>query len=163
MIVVADTSVILNLCCVGRQELLPALFREVMIPPEVRQEFERAARAYPRFATLTLPAWVREQPPRSVPQSLREISRLDPGETAAIALALELAADAVLIDETDGRQAARRHGLTTIGVLGVLVRARQAGLLSALAPVVDQLERQANFWIRPEVRQEVLRLVGESD
>jgi|SRR5258705_5406935 len=76
------------------------------------------------FAGLSVPKWVQEQAPKSVPESLGRDTRLDPGEMAAIALALELKADAVLIDETDGRQAARRHGLATIGVLGVLVRAR---------------------------------------
>ena len=83
-------------------------------------------------------------------------------KTAAIALALELAADAVLIDETIGREAARQHGLTIIGVLGVLVRARLTGRLPVISPVMDELERKANFWVTPEIRREALRLVGEA-
>ena len=84
MIVVADTSVILNLCCVEQQELLLSLFSDVLIPPEVRMEFERAATVFPRFAGLTVPNWAREQAPRAVPPSLRQVANLDPGETAAI-------------------------------------------------------------------------------
>jgi uncharacterized protein len=163
VIVVADTSVILNLCCVGQHDLLSSMFREVVIPPEVQQEFERAACTYPRFAKLTVPAWIRQQQPQALPQSLLRVPNLDAGETAAIALALELAADAVLIDETIGRQVACQHGLTTIGLLGILIRARQFGLLPAITPVVNDLERKANFWLKPEIRLEALRLVGEAN
>lgn len=68
---------------------------------------------------------------------------------------------AVLIDETAGRRTARQLGLTTIGVAGILVRASQAPLLSAIAPVLKELEQKANFWLAPDIRAEVLRLVGE--
>lgn len=163
MIVVADTSVILNLCCVGQQELLPRLYQEVVIPPEVQWEFERAARTYPRFAGLLLPPWVHTQPALQIPHSLRREPHLDPGEIAAIALALQLSAYAVLIDETEGRQAARRHGLVPIGVLGVLIRARLGGFLAAVRPVICELESKANFWVHAEVRSEALRAVGEAE
>ena len=163
MTVIADTSVILNLCCVQQQELLRALFREVIVPPEVSQEFARAATAYPRFAGLTMPTWIRQQPPRVVPESVRHAERLDAGEIAALALALEITADAVLIDEADGRRVARRLGLTTIGIVGILVRARMTDLLPAITPIFDQLEQKANFWLAPEVRADALRSVGETD
>ena len=57
-------------------------------PSEVRLEFEAAARRYPRFAGLNIPAWVQEQTPHFIPNSLRQVPDLDPGETSAIALAL---------------------------------------------------------------------------
>ena len=128
---------------------------------EVRQEFERAVRSYTRFAGLVLPIWVREQPPRVIPEAVRCAPHLDAGEIAAIALALEIAADAVLMDETEGRRAARQLGLTTIGVAGILVRARAGGLLTAIGPVFEQLEQKANFWLGPQIRAEALRTVGE--
>jgi predicted nucleic acid-binding protein len=161
VIVIADTSVILNLCCVQQHELLQALFSRVLIPPAVRLEFERAAAVYPRFEGATLPAWIQEQAPKTIPESLRRAPHLDAGEIAALALALETAADAVLIDELEGRRAARRLGVTAIGVAGILVRARQSGLLPAIAPLFKQLEEKANFWLAPEIRAEALRLVGE--
>jgi predicted nucleic acid-binding protein len=161
VIVIADTSVILNLCCVQQQELLPALFQQVLIPSAVRLEFERAAGVYPRFTGLTLPTWIREQSPQTIPETLRLALHLDAGEIAAIALALETAADAVLIDETEGRRAARQLGVATIGVAGILVRARKSGLLTAIGPVFDQLEQKANFWLAPEIRAEALRAADE--
>jgi hypothetical protein len=161
VIVIADTSVILNLCCVEQQQLLRSLFREVIIPPEVRQEFERAAQAYPRFSGLRVPDWIAVRPAHLIPVTISQSPHLDMGEIAAIALALELKADAVLIDETDGREAARKHGLVAIGVLGILLRAREAGLVALIGPILDQLENKANFWVRPEVRAAALRMAGE--
>jgi hypothetical protein len=98
-----------------------------------------------------------------IPELIRRAPHLDRGEVAAIALALEIAADAVLLDETAGRRAARQLGLTTIGVAGILVRARLVGLLRAIAPVFDQLEQKANFWLGPEVRAAALQSAGETE
>jgi predicted nucleic acid-binding protein len=58
VIVVADTSVVLNLCCVRQETLLSALFGRVLVPAEVAAEFSRLVRADVRFAGLTLPAWI---------------------------------------------------------------------------------------------------------
>lgn len=111
---------------------------------------------------MTLPVWIREQPPQKIPEAIHHSPHLDAGEIAAIALALETTADAVLIDETEGRRVARQLGLTTIGVAGILVRARLAGLLPSIAPVFEQLEQKANFWLAPEIRAEALRAAGEA-
>lgn len=58
---------------------------------------------------------------------------LDPGETEAIALAVEIGADLLLIDERKGRREAKLLGLRTTGLLGVLLEAKKAGLLSSCA------------------------------
>lgn len=54
----ADTSVFLNLACVGEARLLRELFATVYAPPEVRTEFKRAAQRLPRFGSLSFPDWV---------------------------------------------------------------------------------------------------------
>ena len=90
MIVVADTSVLLNLCCVGQADLLRRLFREVVIPPEVADEFSRLAIEVSRFRGLVLPAWVARQKASSSPPRLQIEEGLDPGERAALALAIEI-------------------------------------------------------------------------
>ena len=81
MIVVADTSVLLNLCRIGQVELLARLFREVAIPLEVAAEFDRLALQVSRFQGLTLPGWVRRQPAATISAALRAAG-LDLGETA---------------------------------------------------------------------------------
>lgn len=94
MIVVADTSVILNLCCVGQAGLLPGLFQQVWIPEEVKAEFERLSRHQPRFQGLLMPGWASIRPASPIPAKLAAMPNLHTGETAALALALESHADA---------------------------------------------------------------------
>ncbi len=162
MIVVADTSVALNLCCVGQGGLLQRLFQEVVVPPAVASEFARLASSIPRFAGLTLPKAIRQQAPLTVPALLRSPAGLDPGETAALALAVEIHADVVLLDERRGREVARQLGLRTVGILGLLLQAKAAGFLPTIRPVLDDLQREAGFWVAESLRQQVLRLAGEA-
>lgn len=161
MIVVADTSVFLNLACVGEARLLRELFATVYAPPEVRTEFERAAQRLPRFGGLSFPDWVLVRSAEAPLPALLAAGPLDPGEREAIRLAAEIKADAVLIDEEAGRRVAVSLGLATLGLLGVLLRAKQAGYLPAIAPVLDALASQARFHLGAELRQMVLRSAGE--
>src|SRR5207244_3804846 len=78
-------------------------------------------------------------PPTDAARVAELRTRLDPGEAEAIVLALELKADALLIDERRGRQVAAQLGLRPIGVLGVLAAAKSRNLIPAVAPLVEQL------------------------
>lgn len=86
---------------------------------------------------------------------------LDPGETAAILVAESLRADLLLIDERMGRKVAYQRGVVVRGTLGVLVQARQSGVLPALRPVLDALVAEG-FRIAPALIREALAHVGES-
>ena len=98
----------------------------------------------------------------TIPEMISRNTELDQGETDALALAFEMHADAVLIDETAGRKAAIELGLIPVGVLGILVRAKRDGQLAAVAPVVDALLTHAQFRAAPELLREVLRMAGEA-
>ena len=161
MIVVADTSVLINLCRVGQGDLFQQLFHEVVIPPEVAGEFLRWAAETSRFAGLVLPIGIRQQSPRLAPPIVRAAKGLDAGEAAALSLAVEIHADAVLIDERRGHEIATQLGLRTIGILGILLRAKSVGQIPAVRPVLDALQRDAGFWLTTSVRTHVLRLAGE--
>ena len=160
MIVVADTSVLLNLCRIGQVNLLAQLFHEVIIPMEVAAEFNRLALQTPRFQGLILPAWIQQRNVSSISGAILA-AKLDAGETAALALALEIRADALLVDERRGHQVAVQLGLKTIGVLGILLQAKTSGLIPQLRPLLDSLEQTAQFWIAPKIRQRILQLAGE--
>ncbi|HVY93171.1 MAG TPA: DUF3368 domain-containing protein, partial [Bryobacteraceae bacterium] len=89
------------------------------------------------------------------------LSSLHRGEAEAIALAVERRAGIVLIDEQEGRQTATRAGLAVTGVLGVLLRAKSRGEISALKPEMTALCDKARFFIAPALESRVLSLAGE--
>lgn len=86
---------------------------------------------------------------------------LDLGEAESIALALEESADLILLDEKEGRRAARRLGLNVIGVLGVLVEAKSKGYISKIKPFMDALRQTAGFFLAEDVYQHVLSIARE--
>ncbi len=102
---------------------------------------------------------------RTVP--LKDPSRADlladlhGGEAEAIALAQELNADLVIIDERLGRAHAKRLGLQLTGVVGVLLRAKKSGLITAIGPLLRQLV-EGGIWLSDGLVQEALRLADES-
>ena len=168
MLVVSDTSPILNLAAVGHVDLLGSLYGVLVIPPAVQGELASLSRRNPRFAAATpLPAFVRVEPLPDTPDAdaiLAELTlRLHPGEAEALALAAALRADLLLVDEIDARRLARQRGVRTQGLLGVLVEAKRRGLLAAVAPLLDQLQANAGFWVGTDLRANVLRSVGETD
>jgi predicted nucleic acid-binding protein len=161
VIVVADTAVLVNLCRVGQGALFKSLFQEVIVPPEVIAEFVRLTMVSPRFKGLTMPEGIREQSPTIISSVVQSSEGLDAGEAAALSLAVEIHADAVLLDERRGYEVALQLGLHSIGVLGILIQAKKAGLIVSVKPVIASLERDAGFWISEGLRKKVLQVVGE--
>jgi predicted nucleic acid-binding protein len=137
MIVVADTSPLNYLILIDQIEILAVLYGRVLIPHAVHEEM-LSPKAPPsvRDWSRNLPHWIEILSP-STAHSL-DIAKLDRGETEAIALAEELRADWLLIDETKGRSEATRRGLQTIGTLGILRDAHREGLLD-LRTSLDRL------------------------
>ena len=61
------------------------------------------------------------------------------------------------------RAAARRVGLEPVGALAVLVLGKRIGRIHAVAPLIDRLQQEINFFVSSRVRQEVLQLAGEEN
>lgn len=142
MIVVADSSPLIVLVNIGHIQILPALFREVFIPPQIASELTDPRRPQGvRDFINGKPLWLRVQAPASIEQ----IPELHEGERAAISLAGELKADLLLIDESSGRSAARARHLQVTGTIGILERAAEQDLLD-LAEVFERI-KQTDFWI----------------
>ncbi|MEQ1853877.1 MAG: DUF3368 domain-containing protein [Chthoniobacteraceae bacterium] len=83
---------------------------------------------------------------------------LGAGEAEAIVLAREIGAALVLMDERMGRAAAMRLGLRVTGLVGVLIEARERGLLADAEAVVEALHQRAGFWLSEELRRMVIGL-----
>ena len=152
MIVISDTSAITSLLQIGRLEILPALYHEVIIPTEVASELKRFH--------ATLPAFIRVLPVTNLVQFKKLQAELDDGEAAAITLMLEGRGDLLLIDERRGRKVAVREGLLVVGVLGVLLEARRRKLIPSLAEAIGQLEKIADFRISPQLKLRALQTAG---
>jgi predicted nucleic acid-binding protein len=149
MIVVADTSPLNYLVLIGAVEVLPGLYGRVLVPQTVAGELQ-AARSPSAVRTFIAqpPAWCEIRPD---PPSNPAVQFLDPGERAAITLALSVDADHILIDEWTGRAEADRHRLHVTGTLGVLADAHLAGLLD-FEQALAQL-RSTNFRLHPDVER----------
>jgi predicted nucleic acid-binding protein len=135
MIVVSDTSPLHYLILIEQDGLLPQLFGQVVAPESVIKELShpKAPQTVQRWAGNP-PTWLEIRNPVSVTAA----NKLGEGETAAIALATELRADVVLIDERDGARFAREQGLFVTGVLGVLQAAAKRDLV-LLSEVLNAL------------------------
>lgn len=158
MIVVSDTSPITYLHQIERFALLSRLYGEVVIPPAVERELKEAAPLHEDLDWSVL----RVVEPKSSGMVASLSASLDLGESEAIVVASEIKADLLLIDEANGREVARRMGIRFTGLLGVLLEAKRRGIVSHLATELSRLQKDTSFRIRPEVRQAVLRLAGES-
>jgi predicted nucleic acid-binding protein len=142
LIVVSDTSAMLNLARIGRLELLPTLYQRVLIPPAVHWELTKSSSdPFPAIDFASLP-WLILKAAENQGQVRKLRIELGPGEADAIVLAI-------------------KAGLTVTGLLGVLVQAKQAGLIVRGKPILDDLIQVARFWIGPDLYSSVLSQLGE--
>jgi predicted nucleic acid-binding protein len=162
MIVVSNTSPVLNLACVGELQVLNALYGRIFVPASVAGEIDRLRRHDPRFANVALPAFVEVVSEIDTARVAALELDLDRGEAEAISLAVDLKADLVLIDERRGRAATRRLGLIPFGLLGILLEARQRNVLRSIKPVLARLQTEAGFWMSDELTRRVLAAAGEN-
>ena len=104
-----------------------------------------------------LPRWVEIQPVHVFPTFSHN---LGVGESAAIALALQIAADFVVLDDKRARTAAVRLGLTIVGSLGLLVRAKRAGLIPEVRPLMNAI-LSSEFFADDRVQRRILAIADE--
>lgn len=161
MIVVSNTSPINNLAKIGQLDLIRQLYSAVIIPNGVYRELTLPEFPVAGANEVQIFDWisVREVSDRSTVDALQ--TELDIGEAEAIALALELNADRVLIDELQGRLVAGRLGLKYIGILGILVEAKSQGIIPLVKPLLDALVDESGFWISRFMYAHILQLADE--
>ena len=151
MIAVSNSSALIALDFLGRlDDLFGSLYGEVWIPPAVAKEVR------PRVLPASLPIRALTQPVG--PRIMR--AALGPGESEALALAIEIAADVVLLDDQTARRLALALGLKISGTIGVLIEAKKRGLIPAVRPLIEMLQRLP-FHMTPALYDEALQLSGE--
>ncbi|MBK6647367.1 MAG: DUF3368 domain-containing protein [Anaerolineales bacterium] len=163
MLVVSNTSPIMNLAVLGLLDLLRQQFREVIVPDAVIEEL-RLDTDFPGTENIRRAiseGWLHEEKVENQQVVLALRRELDNGEAEAIALALQLKANLILMDERDGRSLAKSMGLTPIGVLGILIRAKQDGKVGSVGEILNRLRSEAGFYISNDLMQNILLEIGE--
>lgn len=160
---VSNTSPIWNLASIGLLELLQEQFSLVYIPDDVWRELHAAGDG-PELRSIQgaeKAQWLKVASLKSphVQQSL--MLELHSGEAAAIALALEMEISRILMDETEGRSAAKIMGLHPTGILGILLRAKNDGKIISVSDEMIRLRHEAGFFISDSLFQHVQRVAGE--
>jgi predicted nucleic acid-binding protein len=144
-LVVADAGPLHYLVLTGDIELLPKLFERVLVPQVVRDELANAeAPQAVRDWIARAPSWLDVRPAHPGVDDVAG-AKLDEGERAAIALALAVKAELVLMDDREGVGIVRDRGLDVTGTLGVLDLAARRGLID-LAAAFERLKATTFYY-----------------
>jgi len=146
-LVVTDSTCLIGLERIGLLDLLLALFETIIAPPAVAQEFGTAL------------SWLQIETPTDQGMVAALNLLVDAGEAEAIALAYERKLQ-IILDDRQARSVAQRLGLSIIGTVAVLIKAKQTNQIPALKPALDSLE-QHGFYLSEALKSEALKLVGE--
>lgn len=154
--IVINTGPLIALARMDALDVPSQLPYEFICPSQVREELEEGASlGYQAIA----PAWLTVIPLSASPSPF-SIAALDEGEAAVIQLALEHGLSRVSIDEVKGRRIATALGLSVVGSLGLVARAKTLGIIPAMRPLVERAMRDGVHY-HSELVERVLSSVGE--
>ena len=161
MIVISDTSPIINLAIIDKLDLLPQLFDTIVIPEAVFNEIVIIGKGLPGSDIIENAKWVEVKTcnNRIFINSLLDYVQI--GEAEALTLALELQADTIIVDEAAARNLAEQFGLNFTGLLGILIKAKEHGLIPSVKPLMDALRTKARFFIHQSLYNQVLAIAKE--
>ena len=158
---VSNTSPLTNLAAIGQFDLLRQLYGGLLIAEAVWAELNAGGRAWPGRDEVAAADWIRRRAAANRPLVLALRERLDPGEAETIALAVACQPSLVLMDEKEGRRAAQRLGLKTVGVVGVLIEAKARGLIAGVGPLLERLRQDAGIYLSDRVIHEARAFCDE--
>jgi predicted nucleic acid-binding protein len=147
--IVSDSSCLILLTNIGELDILEKLYGEIIITSIIALEYK-----------LSLPSWIKIMDPKNIEYQNELVKTIDIGEASAIALAVELVNCELILDDKLARKMATRLGLIFTGTLGVLVEAKDVGLIPLLKPLFDKIE-QTDFRYTKELLEATLKSVGE--
>lgn len=156
MIAVSNTSPLILLDKVGCLWILGKLFSKIIIPPSVDKEWLRPG-------GYIVPDWISVESlsTESDGDTEKIYQELDRGEAEAIELFREIKADILLLDDLKARRYAKSLGLTVAGTTGLLITAKQKGIIPEIKPIIDSLKRH-RFYISDDVLKKALIMTNES-
>ena len=148
-VIITDTSCFITLDKIGAFEILHQAFKNIVTTPEIQLEFGSE-----------LPKWIEIRPVQDT--TLKEVFQesVDPGEASAIALAMETSNAILIIDDLKGRKLASKLALSFMGTLGLLVKAKEYGIISAVKPYLEKIQ-STDFRVSSSLVNLVLERTGE--
>ncbi len=161
MIIVSDTSPVSNLILIERLNILQKLFAEIIIPTAVDAEIRALKKFGKDLSKYETAQWIKIAAPKNL-QKVRSFQiKLDEGEAQAITLTLEINCDLLLMDERIGTNIARQEGLQTIGLVGILIKAKEEKIIEEVREVLVDLKNTAGFWLDNKLERKILEELGE--
>jgi uncharacterized protein len=157
--VVSNTTPLLTLLGIEALELLHQLYGDILVPAGVWQELEKG-RERGVYADLTQLDWIDIRPVQNQTALAYLMTELDRGEAETLVLAQETRARLVLLDEKAARRVADQLSMTYTGSLGILLRAKDQNLITAVKPLLDRM-RQNGIWIGDSLYQSILTTAKE--
>ena len=150
-IIISDTSCFIILTNIGHLDLLQLVYGNVITTPEVAEEY-----------SLKLPEWVHIVSPanRSMQNILEKY--VDKGEASAIALGTEIEGCTIILDDYSARKMAEKLNLAITGTLGVIIKAKNDGIIISIKPFIERL-KATNFRLSPSLYAEALKESGENE
>ena len=145
LIVVADSSAVVSLSLIEQLDILTVLFDDIAIPLAVWQELVEVGQLknLPSLRTFF------KDKVKKLQQANYLFPFVDYGESEAILLYKEIQAAYLIIDHKHAREVAEELGITCIGTLGILYRAKEKGLIQELRPLFLQLLKHERYYAKP--------------
>lgn len=148
-VIISDTSCLILLHKIGEVELLRRFGPKIFITQLIKDEFG-----------MPLPDWIEVKNPKDIHyQEILEME-LDAGEASAIALSLDLENTVLIIDDLKGREVAHRLQLKYAGTFGLILRAKQEGIISSVVPILEKI-RRTNFRFSEKLIDSIIKQAGE--
>ena len=160
MIVVADSTVLIGLAKLGKLTLLKEIFSKISIPEEVFTEVVEQGKNKPGSKLIKESPWIEKKAVKDKTQVNFLMGSLDREEAEVLALAGELGADLILLDEEKARKSAVIAGFNVMGLLGLFNLAKNVGMIHEVRPLINELMTK-KFRISDKVIKETLKKAGE--
>src|SRR5436309_14615454 len=158
-LVISNTSPLFYLHRLRRLDLLQKLYQRVIVPEAVVDELKAGRDQGEDAPDVADYDWIEMRSVR-VPGLVRLITDLGAGEAQVLALALEEPGSLVILDDRLAREVAKLQNLRITGTAGVILKAKQEGYISAVAPLHNRL-LQLDFRLSDAVKARVLKLAQE--
>lgn len=163
MKIVSNTGPIIGLAKIGKLSLLTSLAEDISIPPRVYRELLGKIGSEAEAIEEATNKFIRIREIKSLELSVEiAIANLDEGEKQAIALASTYSADTLLLlDDRAGRKVAQSLGIPVTGLIGLLLLAKEKGLIENISVLLRELKYQG-YWLSDQVIAVAVQLAGEA-